>query len=625
MFQSKFRKGPHCAIVVHAGAGYHSIQNERVHLDACNDACIAAMKILQSGGDAVSAIEMAIKVLEDREITNAGYGSNLSMDGAVECDAVIVDHWGRSGGVGAISQVKNPISVAKVVLDRSKDILSLRRVPPNLLVAQGATDFAELQGIPIVPYDALVSPAARERWLRWRQDLRVAEKKTIQAGQAINGPSTLDSNFRDHLAEDIRHNRVREAHTEALIGKRRRASRLNTSNASSPASLHIYSAPATTQHTPGLYSPQSPSTNSEMSDPDMFIDPIGPPGSIHQSSASAFINSTQQIPALLTMSGTDTYETYAPAIGYPTTSDAEMWRSRRSHDGSEDGGRIEEESDVSVSSKSTLQLPSITPSPEPESRKVNAAEASMDTNMEEGVVGHDAGAPLPEPTPNNREQFKGPPSSPDYGTFIDGASSEVREPDDHITDTVGAIAIDQYGHMACGASSGGIGMKYRGRAGPAALVGVGAAIVPVHPEDKGQKTVGTVTSGTGEHMGTTLAASTCAERLYHEVQSGRGGQLETVDDDDVLEAFIERDFMGHPSVKESKSAGAIGLVSVKKTKEGVILYFAHNTDSFALASMSSEDLKPHSTMSRSQANGKVAHGARSLGGRPSKKTRISKT
>ena len=73
-----------------------------------------AMKLLKTGGSAVDAVEAAIKCLEDNEITNAGYGSNLSMDGIVECDATIVDHLGRSGACGAVPSI-TPSSVCLYV------------------------------------------------------------------------------------------------------------------------------------------------------------------------------------------------------------------------------------------------------------------------------------------------------------------------------------------------------------------------------------------------------------------------------------------------------------------------------------------------------------------------------
>lgn len=63
------------------------------------------MAFLRNGGAAVDAVEMAIRVLEDAEITNSGYGSNLSLDGTVECDAVIMEGSGLSGAVGAVSRM----------------------------------------------------------------------------------------------------------------------------------------------------------------------------------------------------------------------------------------------------------------------------------------------------------------------------------------------------------------------------------------------------------------------------------------------------------------------------------------------------------------------------------------
>ena len=60
------------------------------------------MSFLRAGSTATEAVEAAIRILENNEITNAGFGSNLNIDGVVECDATVVDHLGRSGACGAV-------------------------------------------------------------------------------------------------------------------------------------------------------------------------------------------------------------------------------------------------------------------------------------------------------------------------------------------------------------------------------------------------------------------------------------------------------------------------------------------------------------------------------------------
>ena len=189
----------------------------------------------------------------------------------------------------------------------------------------------------------------------------------------------------------------------------------------------------------------------------------------------------------------------------------------------------------------------------------------------------------------------------------------AHQDDDMVTDTVGAIAIDLHGHIAAASSSGGIGMKHQGRIGPAALVGIGTTVIPEDPSDPDSVSVAAVTSGTGEHMATTMAAGKCAERLFHNTRRGPGGQnAEEWDETAVMESFITDDFMNHPGVKNQSSAGAIGVMAVKKARTGVYFYFAHNTDSFALASMSSRDHEPLCVMSRLGDRRDISQGARKM-------------
>lgn len=123
-------------------------------------------------------------------------------------------------------------------------------------------------------------------------------------------------------------------------------------------------------------------------------------------------------------------------------------------------------------------------------------------------------------------------------------TSARNEVDDDITDTVGAIAVDQYGNIAAGSSSGGIGMKHQGRIGPAALIGIGTHVIPVDPSDEEKVSVAVVTSGTGEHIASTFSANTCATRIYFGQKMGPGGIFDEVTEDEAISAMIVNEFSG---------------------------------------------------------------------------------
>ncbi|KAM9059103.1 threonine aspartase 1 isoform 3-T6 [Megaptera novaeangliae] len=149
-------------VLVHAGAGYHSESKAKEYKHVCKRACQKAIEKLQAGALATDAVTAALVELEDSPFTNAGMGSNLNLLGEIECDASIMD--GKSlnfGAVGALSGIKNPVSVAnRLLCEGQKGKLSAGRIPPCFLVGEGAYRWAVDHGIPSCPPNIMTTTNA---------------------------------------------------------------------------------------------------------------------------------------------------------------------------------------------------------------------------------------------------------------------------------------------------------------------------------------------------------------------------------------------------------------------------------------------------------------------------------
>ncbi|KZT26681.1 N-terminal nucleophile aminohydrolase [Neolentinus lepideus HHB14362 ss-1] len=198
-------------VAVHGGAGYHNPSDEKEVKKALCLACTAALARLQVDSTAVDAVEAAISSLEDDDCLNAGYGSNLTIDGEVECDAAIMDGRDLSfGSVGAVPDLKNPIRAAHAVMKYSKQLDPLGRIPPLTLTSLGARRFASSKGCEVVSPGTLVSPRARRQWQTWTERLEhIMQGNAVSSdgSQAIHdkqdtvGAITLDA--AGHLAAGV--------------------------------------------------------------------------------------------------------------------------------------------------------------------------------------------------------------------------------------------------------------------------------------------------------------------------------------------------------------------------------------------------------------------------------------
>ncbi len=134
-------------LVIHGGAGtilksQMTPEREKAYNDGLNLALQTGHDILKNGGTALDAVEATVRSMEDNPLFNAGKGAVFTNEGKNELDAAIMD--GKTlaaGSVAGVSTIKNPITAARAVMEKS---------PHVMMTGAGAEKFAKQQGIEIV-------------------------------------------------------------------------------------------------------------------------------------------------------------------------------------------------------------------------------------------------------------------------------------------------------------------------------------------------------------------------------------------------------------------------------------------------------------------------------------------
>ena len=136
------------AIAIHGGAGAVpraalSAEREQRYRAGLEAALEAGHQILVQGGSSLDAVTAAVRLLEDDPMFNAGHGAALTRDGAAELDAAIMEGAAmRAGAVASVRHVRNPIELARRIMQKSRHVL---------LVGAGAEEFALEEGMTLVP------------------------------------------------------------------------------------------------------------------------------------------------------------------------------------------------------------------------------------------------------------------------------------------------------------------------------------------------------------------------------------------------------------------------------------------------------------------------------------------
>jgi beta-aspartyl-peptidase (threonine type) len=181
-------------LAIHGGAGTilrseMTQEKEQQYTLALREALLAGYQVLEKNGNALDAVEAAIKNMEDCSMFNAGRGSVYNNVGKHEMDASIM--WGANLGAGAVSlirNVKNPVSLARAVMEKSEHVF---------LCAEGAEEFARKMGLQFEPDSYFDSDFRYQQWQLARKEDGTFLDHNVQLGDkkfGTVGAVAIDTN-----------------------------------------------------------------------------------------------------------------------------------------------------------------------------------------------------------------------------------------------------------------------------------------------------------------------------------------------------------------------------------------------------------------------------------------------
>jgi len=152
-------------VIVHGGAGDWNEEKLKIAEKILIKAVEEALEILRKDDDPITACEIAIKILEDEPIFNAGTGSVLNIFGEVEMDASIMrgDNL-KAGAVAGIKNIKNPISLARKIMEETEHVLIISEGGQKLAKTFGFEEYNPITNESIERYE-IISLEQLERLL----------------------------------------------------------------------------------------------------------------------------------------------------------------------------------------------------------------------------------------------------------------------------------------------------------------------------------------------------------------------------------------------------------------------------------------------------------------------------